>query len=34
VRTQPNYLPWILGGLVIIGGVVGVMLYRRRGDES
>ncbi len=29
VRTQPNYLPWILGGLVIIGGVVGVMLYRR-----
>ncbi|MFQ6000790.1 MAG: hypothetical protein ACE5LG_03880 [Anaerolineae bacterium] len=35
VRTQPNYLPWILGGLVIIGGVVGVMLYRRgRGDEG
>jgi len=35
VRTQPNYLPWVLGGLVIIGGVVGVMLYRRgRGDEG
>lgn len=35
VRTQPNYLPWIIGGLVIIGGVVGVMLYRRgRGDEG
>ena len=29
VRVQPNYVPWILGGLVIIGGVVGVMLYRR-----
>lgn len=34
VRTQPNYLPCIIGGLVIIGGVVGVMLYRRRGDEG
>jgi len=35
VRTQPNYLPWILSGLVIIGGAVGVMLYRRgRGDEG
>jgi len=35
VRTQPNYWPWVLGGLVIIGGVVGVMLYRRgRGDEG
>lgn len=35
VRTPPNYLPWILGGLLIIGGVVGVMLYRRgRGDEG
>ncbi|MFQ5885787.1 MAG: hypothetical protein ACE5II_00980 [Anaerolineae bacterium] len=35
VRTQPNYLPWVLGGLVIIGGVVGVRLYRRgRGDEG
>jgi hypothetical protein len=35
VPTQPNYLLWILGGLVIIGGVVGVMLYRRgRGGEG
>ena len=35
VRTQPNYWPWVLGGLVIIGGVVGVMLYRRgRSDEG
>jgi|GEM_PF-4667651 len=35
VRTQPNYWPWVLGGLVIIGGVVGVMRYRRgRGDEG
>ena len=35
VRTQPNYWPCILGTLVIIGGVVGVMLYRRgRGDEG
>ncbi len=35
VRTQPNYLAWILGALVIIGGVAGVMLYRRgRGDEG
>lgn len=36
VRTQPNYLPWILGGLAIVGGVaVGVVLYRRvRGDEG
>ena len=35
VRTQPNYWPWVLGGLVIIGGVVGVMFYRRRrGDEG
>lgn len=35
VRTQPNYLPWIIGGVVIIGGVAGVMFYRRgRGDEG
>lgn len=35
VRTQPNYLSWIIGGLVLIGGVAGVMLYRRgRGDEG
>ncbi len=36
VPTRPNYLLWILGGLVIVGGVaVGVMLYRRvRGDEG
>lgn len=35
VRTQPNYWPWLLGGLVIIGGVAGVRLYRRgRGDEG
>ena len=35
VRTQPNYWPWVLGGLVIIGGAAGVMLYRRgRGDEG
>ncbi len=35
VRTQPNYWPWLVGGLVIIGGIAGVRLYRRgRGDEG
>ena len=34
VQTQPNYWPWIIGGLVFVGVVVGVMLYRRRGDEG
>lgn len=35
VPTQPNYLPWLLGFLAIIGVVGGVMLYRRRrGDEG
>lgn len=35
VRTQPNYLPWLLGGLVIIGGVAGVIFYRRgKGEEG
>jgi len=34
VQTQPNYWPWILGGLVIIGGALGVMLYRRGGSDE
>jgi hypothetical protein len=34
VQTQPNYWPWIIGGLLFVGVVVGVMLYRRRGDEG
>lgn len=34
VRTQPNYWLWVLGGLVLIGGVVGIMLYRRGGSDE
>jgi len=34
VQTKSNYWPWIIGGLLIIGGIMGVMLYRRRGDEG